>query len=93
MISKIVLMAAVALVSAHSAFAAGASCSKATPDKFKPQTDLIAALKTKGIAVSKVKVESGCYEVYGKDTAGKKVNLAFNAETLDPVANPEAGEN
>jgi len=90
---KLVSIAAIAMLSAHSAFAAGASCSTATADKFKPQADLVAALKAKGVAVSKVKTEKGCYAVYGKDAAGKKVNLAFNAETLDPVDNPEAGEN
>jgi hypothetical protein len=83
----------IALFSANAAFASAVTCSKAMPDKFKPQADLTAALKGQGIIVSKVKVESGCYEVYGKDAAGKKVNAAFNAETLEPVANPEAGEN
>jgi hypothetical protein len=90
---KFVSIATIALFSANAAFAAGTTCSKATADKFKPQADLVAALKGKGVAVSKIKVESGCYEVYGKDAAGKKVNLAFNAETLDQVDNPEAGEN
>ena len=84
---------AIALFSADAAFATTATCSKSTPDKFKPQADLIAALKGQGIIVSKVKVESGCYEAYGKDAAGKKVNAAYNAETLEPVSNPEAGEN
>lgn len=91
--SSIVSVAAIALLSTNAAFAAGATCSKASADKFKPQADLIAALKVKGVTVSKVKVESGCYEAYGKDAAGKKVNMAFNAETLDQVDNPEAGQN
>ncbi len=86
-------IAAIVLLSSHAAFAAGATCSTATLDKFKPQADLTAALKAKGVTVSKIKVEKGCYEVYAKDAAGKKMNLAFNAETLDPVDNPEAGEN
>ena len=93
MIFKFATTAAIILISAHSAFATGAACSKATPDKFKPQADLIAALKVKGVTVSKIKVEKGCYEAYGKDAAGKKVNMAFNAETLEAVDNPEAGEN
>ena len=40
-----------------------------------------------------IKVEKGCYEVYAVDKAGKKVNLAYNAETLEKLDNAEAGEN
>ena len=72
--------------------AAAVECSKATPDKFKPQAELIAKLKTEGLTVSKVKVENGCYEVYAKDAAGKKANAAYNAETLEMLNNAEAGE-
>ncbi len=43
--------------------------------------------------VRQIKTEGGCYEVYALDKAGKKVNVAFNAETLEPVDNAEAGEN
>lgn len=90
---RILLVTGFALLTFDSAFAAGAGCSKATPDKFKPQADLITTLKNKGVSVSKVKVEKGCYETYGIDASGKKINAAYNAETLEPVANPEAGEN
>ena len=90
---SIAAITAIALISTNAAFAAGTACSKSAPDKFKPQAALIDALKGKGITVTKVKVEGGCYEVYGKDAAGKKVNTAFNAETLEKVDNPEAGEN
>ncbi len=72
--------------------AAAVTCSKATPDKFKPQAELIALLKTKGLTVSKIKVESGCYETYAKDASGKKANAAYNAETFEILNNAEAGE-
>jgi hypothetical protein len=67
-------------------------CSKSPVTKFKPQTDLIAMLKTKGITVSKIKVEGGCYETYAKDGKGKKMNAAYNAETLEMLDNAEGGE-
>lgn len=89
------LIVGMTLLSANAVFAATAAkveCTKSTPDKFKPQADLIAALKTKGISVSKIKVEGGCYETYATDAAGKKVNAAYNAETLEQVGNAEAGE-
>ena len=90
---QIASIAAFSIVSASTAFAVTATCSNATSDKFKPQADLVSSLKAQGVIVSKIKTEKGCYEVYAKDASGKKVNLAFNAETLESVANPEAGEN
>ena len=93
MIRTLALTVSVALF-ASSAMAAGASgtCSKASADKFKPQADLITMLKGEGMTVNKVKVENGCYEVYAKDKAGKMVNVAYNAETLDKMGAAEAGE-
>jgi hypothetical protein len=85
-------IAAVTTLMTSSAFAAG-ECSKADAAKFKPQADLETMLAKDGLKVKKVKVEKGCYEVYAIDKAGKKVNVAFNAETLEKAKSPEAGEN
>ena len=68
------------------------TCSTAEASKFKTQDDLIALLKTQGLTVVKIKTENGCYEAYTTDAAGKKATLGFNAETLEPVDNAEAGE-
>jgi hypothetical protein len=38
-------------------------------------------LKAEGLTVRKIKTENGCYEVYAVDTAGKTVNIAYNAQT------------
>ncbi|MGC8701452.1 MAG: PepSY domain-containing protein [Thiomonas sp.] len=44
-------------------------------DAAKFQTDL----KAKGYALDKFKTTKGnCYEIYGKDAAGKKVEIYFN---------------
>ena len=86
-------VSALALMIAGPAFAAGATCSTATKDMFKPQADLTAMLAKDGMTVKKIKTEKGCYEVYAIDKAGKKVNIAFNAETLEKTDNPEAGQN
>lgn len=69
------------------------TCSKATATSYKPQADLTAMLAKDGLKVIKIKTEKGCYEVYATDVKGKKVNQAYNAETLEKVANVEAGEN
>ena len=72
---------------------AGATCSTAASTQYKPQEALETQLKSEGLTVREVKVENGCYEVYAVDSAGKQVNLAYNAETLEQVDDPEAGEN
>jgi hypothetical protein len=74
-----------------SASAAGA-CSAAPAAQFKSKAMLEAQLKGEGLTVRQIKVENGCYEVYALDKAGKKVNAAYNAETLEKLANAEAGE-
>jgi hypothetical protein len=88
---RIVTAIAFSTLMAGSAFAAGAACSTASAAKFK--SNLAAVLKSEGLTMKKLKVENGCYEVYAIDKSGKKVNVAYNAETLEKAGNPEAGEN
>lgn len=71
---------------------AAGECSTADASKFQPTATLEDMLKGDGLTVRQIKAENGCYEVYAVDQAGKKVNVAYNAETLKKVANPEAGE-
>ncbi len=66
--------------------------STADSSKFQPKTKLEDQLKAQGLTVKQIKTENGCYEVYAVDKAGKKVNTAYNAETLQQVDNAEAGE-
>ena len=91
---RFLAIAATTILVASSAIAAtpAVTCSKSTPDKFKPQAELIALLKTQGLTVSKIKVENGCYETYAKDATGNKANAAYNAETFEMLNNAEAGE-
>jgi hypothetical protein len=78
---------------ASHAWAATGACSTAPKAKWQPQSTLETQLKAEGLNVRQIKVEKGCYEVYATDKDGKKLNLAYNAETLEKLANPEAGEN
>ena len=89
---RIILVAATLISISAPVFAADATCSTSAPSKFQPKTKLEDLLKTQGLTVKQIKTEGGCYEVYAGDKAGKKVNSAYNAETLQQVANPEAGE-
>ena len=85
-------LAALAILMSGPTLAAG-HCSTAPASKFKPKAALESQLKAQGLTVRQIKVEKGCYEVYAVDKSGKKVNAAYNAETLVKLANAEAGEN
>jgi hypothetical protein len=89
---KVALLAAVAFAVAGPAFAEG-TCSSAPQSAWQPQSVLEAQLKSEGLTVRQIKEENGCYEVYAMNSAGERVNLAYNAETLEQVGNAEAGEN
>lgn len=81
-----------ALMLAAPSFAATATCSTADAAKFQSQDTLTATLAAQGLTVKKIKTEGGCYEAYTVDANGAKITLGFNAETLEPVENAEAGE-
>ncbi len=88
---KVALIAAFAVAVASPAFAAG-TCSTSPQSSWQPQSSLETQLKSEGLTVRQIKVENGCYEVYATDSAGKRLNLAYNAETLEQLDNAEAGE-
>ena len=90
---RFLFAAAILAIVSMPALAAQSSCSSAPKSQWQPQSKLETILKNQGLKVLKVKVENGCYEVYATDTGGKRVNLAYNAETLQKLDNPEAGEN
>lgn len=89
---RALLFATLAFVAASPAFAAN-SCSTAPQAQWQPQSKLTDMLKSDGMTVKQIKVENGCYEVYATDKGGKRLNLAYNAETLQQLGNAEAGEN
>ena len=82
----------VALVAAGPALAEG-KCASGPKSKWQPRSALESQLQADGYKVRQIKVEGGCYEVYATDQAGKRANMAFNAETLEKLDNAEAGEN
>jgi len=90
---RILTLAGLVALAASPALAAGAACTTAPASKFQPKTTLEKQLQAQGMTIKQIKTEKGCYEVYAVDKAGKKVNVAYNAETLEKVDNPEAGEN
>ena len=39
--------------------------------------------------IDNVKIDNGCFEVYGTDDKGQKVEVYFDPKTLEPVAGQE----
>ena len=91
--NRLFALTAIALLMTGPALAAGSTCSTSPASKFQPKATLESQLKAEGLTVRQIKTEKGCYEVYAVDKAGQKVNVAYNAETLEKLANAEAGEN
>ncbi|GEO84060.1 MULTISPECIES: PepSY domain-containing protein [Alphaproteobacteria] len=60
------------------------ACGNVPKDKWMTEDALKAKAAGMGFEVRRVKVEDGCYEVYGLK-AGKKVEVLFNPETGEQV--------
>lgn len=54
--------------------------------QWQPQGALTRKLESQGWKIRNLKVDSGCYEVYGTDGSGKSRETHFNPGTLQPAA-------
>lgn len=58
---------------------AGPKCTEEKKDVWQNETDFQKKLAADGYKIKKFKVTDGqCYEIYGFDKAGKKVEIYFN---------------
>lgn len=62
-----------------------ATCDSGPKESWQPQAKLAQMLKDKGWTVRRVKEDGGCYEVYGLDDKGQRVEAYFHPLTLAPV--------
>ncbi len=75
-----------ALFAAGAAQATGlATCDSGPKEGWQPTTKLEQQLKDKGWTVRRIKEDGGCYEVYGLDDKGQRVEAYFHPVTLAPV--------
>lgn len=80
---KIIFVALSTLVSV-SAFA-GANC-QAHPEKERiPEAKFQQQLQQQGYKIKKFKADGNCYEIYGRDKQGRKVEIYFDTKTGQPV--------
>ncbi len=94
MIKKLVLAASLAGLAAVAtpASATGKMSCDAPQAKWKSRTALEARLKKQGWQVRKSKVDGGCYEVYGTDPKGNRVEAYFHPVTFKKLLVSRRGQ-
>lgn len=84
LLKKLVPLAFV--LAAGSAWAHGdVKCTKEPKTAWRPHTELQAKLEKEGWQVRRMEQTTSCYEVYGKDPKGKRVEAFFNPVTFERV--------
>lgn len=61
---------------------ASADCPKHPQAEWAPEDTLKQALTDEGYTIKKFQVEGNCYEIYGRNKEGKKVEIYFDTKTL-----------
>ena len=81
----VVLAAAGAIASFSGAAFAKADCKAYPKAEWMKEADAKAKIEAQGYAIDKFKVSGNCYEIYGRNKEGKKVEIYYDAKTLEPV--------
>lgn len=80
--TKNLLIGVAALTVSTGALAFG-NCTKEPKDKWQDQAAFQQKLKDQGYQIKKFKVSGTCYEIYGKDKEGKRVEIYFDPTNGD----------
>ena len=67
------------------AASAKADCAAHPKAEWMSEADAKAKIVAQGYTITKFKVDGNCYEIYGKNKEGKKVEIYYDAKTLEPV--------
>lgn len=68
----------VLILLASSVSFAGANCTKEAKDKWMPEAKMKEMILAQGYKIKKFKIDGNCYEIYGWDKEGKKVEIYYN---------------
>ena len=82
--TRILLSAAVLCLFASGAAFAGERCS-VPKSEWQPEQELRQKLEGAGWKINRIKIDNGCYEVYGTDEKGQRAETYFDPKSLDPV--------
>ena len=80
------IVSAMAITMAMAAPAWSKEICSVAKSQWQPQSTLVRKLEGQGWKIRNMKVDSGCYEVYGTDGNGKVRETHFNPATLQAVA-------
>ena len=87
------LLAGVLLLGSAQASATGMmSCDAGPESGWQSKDNLQVKLETEGWKVRKVKVDEGCYEVYGTTPEGQRVEAYFDPVSLEKLLVARRGE-
>ena len=64
---------------------AGANCKANPKADWVSEPDAKAKLEAQGFKIAKFKIDGNCYEIYGTNKDGKKVEIYFDTKSLDVV--------
>ncbi|SAL49276.1 hypothetical protein AWB71_02737 [Caballeronia peredens] len=64
---------------------AKADCTAHPKSEWMKESDAKAQLEAQGYKIRKFKVDGNCYEIYGHDKNGKKVEIYYDTKTLAVV--------
>jgi hypothetical protein len=64
---------------------AKADCTAHPKSEWIKESDARAQLEGQGYTIKKFKVDGNCYEIYGTNKEGKKVEIYYDTKTLDVV--------
>lgn len=79
----LLLMTGLTLISSGAAFASeGCSVPKA---EWQPEQALRQKLKAEGWKINRIKIDAGCYEVYGTDGKGQRAETYFDPKSFEVV--------
>ena len=85
-VSGLAASALICTIAALPAHATGlATCDSGPKDGWQPQATLEKKLIEQKWQVRRIKVDGGCYEVYGMNEKGERVEAYFHPVTLAPV--------
>jgi hypothetical protein len=83
--NRFVLVALACLAMGPTAAFAGANCKVNPKADWMAEADAKAKLVAQGYKIDKFKIDGNCYEIYGSNKEGKKVEIYFDTKTLDVV--------
>jgi hypothetical protein len=84
----IIATATLITVAGATAALAEPSCNVAKAE-WQPEQALREKLAAQKWTIKKIKIDNGCYEVYGTDDKGKRVEIYFNPKSLEAVPGQE----